>query len=134
MKKLLIGFVLFSVVGPNILCAGGGDAAIGGFAGSMFGSMVGTAMTRDSSRSSNKHVDQEIQKEKVSQLQREMDKKELETKLEQQRLVEQQRLMTMQQERERSNSFMYLLFGIIFIMFLAVLGLGVLLIHMRKKN
>jgi outer membrane lipoprotein SlyB len=128
MKKLLTTLLAFSIAAPAALSSRGGDSAIGGFAGGMFGGLVGGAIARGSSRPSHKEVEHAIQQEKVSQLQREMDKKELETRL------EQQRLLTMQQERERSNTLMYVLFGIIFVMFLVVIGLGVLLINMRKKN
>ncbi len=135
MKKLLLGFVLFTIAAPELaLCGRGGDSFAGGLAGGMVGGLVSGAIAQGSSRQSRKDVEHEMQKEKVSQLQRDMDKKELEAKLEQQRIVEQQRLATQQQERDRSNTLMYLLFGVIFIMFLAIIGLGILLVNMRKKG
>ncbi len=134
MKKLLTTLIFLAVATPTVFCGRGGDAALGGFAGSMMGSVIGSAITSDSghrkSRTDEKieQVQREQDQSKVSQLQREMDKKELENKL------EQQRLMTLQNEREKSGSLLYILLGIILFMLFAVIGLGVLLVHMRKKN
>lgn len=134
MKRYLTALIFLAVATPGGLMARRGDSAIGGFAGGMVGGLMGGAIANSSSGRSRRAVEHEVQKEKVTQLQREMDKKELETKLEQQRLFEQQRLATMQQERDRSSSLMYILFGVIFFMFLILIGLGVLVINMRKKS
>lgn len=134
MKKSLTTLIFLALATPACFAGRGGNAAVGGFAGGMVGGLMGGAIARGSSGRSRQAVEHEMQKEKVTQLQREMDKKELETKLDQQRLIEQQRLVTMQQERDRSNSLMYILFGVIFFMFLVLIGLGVLFVSMRKKN
>jgi len=135
MKKLLTSIFLLSIAIQNISCRGGdGSAAV---AGTLGGLMIGSIITSAAADSSNRKtrvedkiesVQRDHDRSKVTQLQREMDKKELESKLEQQRLT------TMQQERDRSNSFMYILFGVIFLMFLAILGLGILLINIRKRE
>lgn len=141
MKKLLTSALFLSAAISNASGRGGDGGAV--VAGTLGGLMVGSMITSAAADSSNRktrvedkieNVQRENDLSKVTQLQREMDKKELEHKLEQQRLVEQQRLATIQQEHERSNSFMYLLLGVIFIMFFAILGLGVLLINMRKRG
>lgn len=140
MKKIFMSLLVLTASAPSAFCRGDGGAVV---AGTLGGLMVGSMITSAASESSNRrariedkidNVEREHDRSKVSQLQREIDKKELEAKLEQQRLIEQQRVAAMQQERDRSNSFMYMLFGVIFIMFLAIVGLGIFMVHMRKKN
>lgn len=140
MKKFLLSVLFLAAGTPNAFCRGDGGAVV---AGTLGGLMVGSMITSAAADSSNRRarvedkidsVERENDRREVTQLQREMDKKELDAKLEQQRLIEQQRLVAMQHERDRNTSFMYLLFGVIFFMFLAVVGLGILVVHMRKKN
>lgn len=135
MKKFMTTLIFLSVATPTAFChrGSGGAAVAGTLGGLMVGTMIGSAAGESSARKARvddkiERVQREQDQDKVAQLQREMDKKEVETRL------EQQRLFTMQQERERSNSLLYILFGIIIFMFLAVIGLGFLLINMRKKS
>ena len=52
MKKIILGlFLSFTLVGLPKISAGGGDAALGAFGGSMFGSMMGQAMKGPQSES-----------------------------------------------------------------------------------
>lgn len=149
MKKILTGLLLVSAATQGAFCrhhhSDGGAVAAGALGGVMIGSIMGSAAAESSNRQTRvedkiESVQREQDQQKVSQLQRDMDKKELEAKLEQQRaneqlrLHEQQKAAAIQQERDRANSFMYLLFGVIFIMFLAIAGLGIVLLHTRKKS
>ncbi len=134
MKKILTTLIFLAVSTPAVFCGrgDGGMAVAGTLGGLMVGTMIGSAAGESSARKGRvedkiERVQREQDQGKVVQLQREMDKKDLETKL------EQQRLLTMQQERERSNSLSYILFAIIFFMLIAVVGLGVVLLNMRKK-
>ena len=57
-----------------------------------------------------------------------MDKKELENKMN-----EQQRLIALQGEHSKTSSLMYILFGLLFFMFLVIIGLVFYFMHSRKQ-
>lgn len=139
MKKLAMSLLLLVTAQPAIYCGHGDGAAVAaGLGGLMVGSMLGSAAS-DSKRHSRveekvDRVQREKDQEKVSQLQREIDKKDIESKLEQQRLMDQQRLLNLQQERDRSNTMLYILLGVIILLFLIVIGLGVFVVNARRKH
>ncbi len=144
MKKFILAVLVVFLLCPKIQAHdSGGAIAAGAIGGMMLGTMI-TSAASDSRRKTRLEdkVDQtqREQDKEVGQLKRELDKRELETKLseqhryiEQQKLVEHQQVLDAQRERERTNSMMTILFVMMAIMFLIIVGLGIYIISRRKQ-
>ena len=144
MKKIILALLVAFLLCPKMQARdSGGAIAAGAIGGLMLGTMI-TSSASDSRRKTRLEdkVDQaqREQDKEVGQLKRELDKRELETKLseqhrfiEQQKLVEHQRVLDTQRERERTNSMMTIFFIMMAIMFLVIVGLGIYIASRRKQ-
>lgn len=132
-KKILVLLVMLASACQQVSARRGGSAVAGALGGLMVGTMIGTAASKSDSRTArtDDKIDQ-LQREqdnrRVEDLQREMDKREIERK------IEEQRAKTMEQEKEKSSTLLYVLLAVIMFMFLAIAGLGIMLVNMRKKD
>lgn len=108
MKKIILSIIL-SVLFLNpsaMLVAGGGDSFVGGMAGGMLGGVISGAMTKDSSGRDAKRDVQQLRQEQ--QLRREM-------------------------SGQQQAGFITVVVIIAFIlMFLAIVGLGVMVLRKKK--
>lgn len=142
MKKIILGvtvliFAVFPLISPRHHHAHGrgdsGAAAVAGLAGGMIlgtaiaGSNDGSGKARRAEEEARRAQDKteqlrnEQQQDKLQQLQREMDKKEM----------ERIKVATEQQPTGPSLSILYLLIGLVAMLFFAVVGLGIMVLHKR---
>ena len=119
-------FILLSLA--PILHAGGGDSFAGGMAGGMMGGMISGAMTRGSGRSARRAEERaRVAEDKAETVQREQDRDRLENL---------RRDMDQKADSRAAGAtgFMMniLLFAVI-LLFLLVVGLGVVLLKRKKE-
>ena len=138
LRALVLLFAVFPLISPRHHHAHGrgdsGAAAVAGLAGGM---ILGTAIAgsnqdsgkarraEDEARRAQDQTEQlrrEQQQEKIQQLQREMDKKEM----------ERIKTITEQQPAGPSSTVLYLLMGLVAMLFFAVVALGVIILRKRQ--
>jgi Flp pilus assembly protein TadB len=141
MKKIIFGFLAMLVISPAAKCGHGGDAFAGGAVGGILGGVVGSAITSGGDSKHSRRAEEEArraqdqteqlrreqQQEKLLQIQREMDRKDAEYRLQ----LEQQKVMTQQKDASSPVTF-YFLIGLIILLFVVVAALG--FVFWRKRD
>lgn len=131
MKKLLTAIVFMAMATPMALCGRGGDAAIGGFAGSMVGSVIGNAMTRDSRRDSRAQEDARQARRETQELRKERERDKDESRRERERDREIRELREKLEHSQRTSPMVLFLIGLIIALGIALVIVGFLLTKRR---
>ena len=121
MKRFIVFLILMGLIAPFAICGRGGDAAIGGFAGSMVGSVIGGAMTRDRGSSRDREDAREARDE-ARDMRRERDRR---------RYNESQRAQDRRGHSSRTSPMVLFLIGLIIVLGVALVVLGFLLMKKR---
>ncbi|KKQ33556.1 MAG: Protein Map7d2 [candidate division TM6 bacterium GW2011_GWF2_37_49] len=132
MKKITYLLLTLVALSPRIQCRHDGGAVVAGALGGLaVGTMIGSASAQSERNSRvEDRLDQEQRErdqEKVRDLERKLEKKEMERKIEEQRLLAEQR------EKERASTMHIIFISLIFILGLALAGLGIAII-LKKKH
>lgn len=128
MKKILITTMTIVMTATPLInvSAGSGDAAAGAALGFMGGAMIAGAASRDSRRGRRAEEEARRAQEQTTQLRREQQKE---------KMVELQRELDKMQQRhglQRSSTTVNVLIFTIILLFLGLIGLGIIVLKKKK--
>jgi hypothetical protein len=124
MKNRALFFSLLMALSAQslALARGGGDAFAGALGGSLVGGVLGNAMASSGRQSSSEQAAEQLrieqERHRVNQLEREMDRRDLERRIE-------------SQAKHGGNTLFMVLVAIVIVLLFGVMALGILIL--RKK-